>query len=178
MNEMIPYKIKQALLKDADCFVTNEWVLTILEKHNSQDLLDEAIDFLDSEGFCVTLDEEYESAREERERKAKLEKEEALLHDLEKRRRENHGSLLSKDAQQVLANFIERHKSSHKFLPYEYVDTFKPLNLDKDQYREVWLKIKNAGIKQVLEDFKSKPFDPSRRIDYTIYAVGVSFDER
>lgn len=52
---MISYRIKRALLKDVDCFFTNEWVLT-----NLQDLLDETIDFLDYEGYYVVLDKKIE----------------------------------------------------------------------------------------------------------------------
>lgn len=115
---MIPYEIKEALLKEADCSISKKRILGILKRYNSQDLLDEAIDFLYPK---------YESIRMER--KAIIE---VHSQELEQIKTENQCSLLSEDTRQVLADFIDKHKNSHKYLPHEYVDTFKPLNLDKN----------------------------------------------
>lgn len=166
---MISEEIKTALLKKfkKSYSISDEEILLFLDSIQQSNLIFEVVDYLESKHFSINTSMEFRRKRTQN-RKYKEADE----------RIKNKKTCLNKKAFDVLVDFIEKHKESGKYYPSEYNNTFKPLNLSQEQFREVWCTITDLGIEQILEDFKAKSYDSTGRMRYKISAVGVSFDNR
>ena len=166
---MIPEDIKNELFNNFKKVypISDKDVLLFLESLKKPELVFEAVDYLKSKHLSIDTSMEF------RRKKAQLKK----IKETEERIK-NKKTCLDEEAFMVLVDFIEKHKESRKYYSYEYNNTFKHLNLNKEQFREVWCTITNLGIEQVFEEFKAKPYDPTSKVRYRISAVGVSFGER